>query len=107
MESQSSNIECTDIELQAAINDFILGEGKGSPSQEVCEILIKKHPIINNFVRDALKKENLKKISIMPYGDSLQCWENPVFEGSCSITMPILDPNDTTKTILEVVFDRN
>ena len=41
----------------------------------------------------------------MPYGNTLQCWSNPVVCGTCSTTVPILDSNG--ETILEVNFDRN
>tara|TARA_B100000927_G_C16149479_1_gene342719 strand:- start:272 stop:562 length:291 start_codon:yes stop_codon:yes gene_type:complete len=89
-----------------AINDFILGKGKDIPSQDVCEILIQKHPIVNKFISEAINNK-IEKISIMPYGETLQCWSNPVVYGNCSRTIPILDPNDDNITLIEVNFDRN
>lgn len=94
------------VTLEFAINDFILGRGTDIPSQEVCEILVNNHSIINSFIKDALNK-GLKNISIMPYGEKIQCWENPTFYGNCSKTINILDKNDKDKVLLEVNFDRN
>ena len=90
--------------LNNAINDFILGNGKDIPNQKVCEILINSHPIVNKFISDAINNK-IKKISIMPYGNELHCYNNPIFSGTCSRTLPILDSNN--ETILEVTFDRN
>ena len=44
-------------------------------------------------------------LSIMPYGNTLQCWSNPDVYGSCSTTIPVLGLYN--ETILEVNFDRN
>jgi len=92
------------MDVDHAINDFVLGNGTDVPSQKVCETLIHGHPVINKFVSDAIENK-LQKISIMPYGNTLQCWSNPVVYGSCSTTIPIL--GSYNETILEVNFDRN
>ena len=90
--------------IETAVNNFVLGNGKNVPSQEVCEVLINNHPTINKFIKEAIQNK-LQKISIMPYGNTLQCWSNPAVYGSCSTTVPILGSNG--ETILEVNFDRN
>lgn len=90
--------------LNNAINDFILGNGKDIPNQKVCEFLINNHHIVNKFISDAINNK-IEKISIMPYGNELHCYNNPIFSGTCSRTIPILDSNN--KTILDVIFDRN
>lgn len=92
------------MDINNAIDDFVLGNGTNVPNQEVCEVLINEHPIINKFISDAIQN-NLQNISIMPYGNTLQCWSNPVVYGSCSTTIPIRNSN--SETILEVNFDRN
>lgn len=92
--------------LNTAINDFILGKGIGNPSQSTCEILIREHPIINKFVADAIN-DKMERISIMPFENKIQCWKNPTFYGNCSTTLPIMDPNDSDRILLEVNFDRN
>lgn len=91
-------------ELNNAVNDFILGNGKDVPKQEVCELLINNHPTVNKFISNAIN-EKIGKISIMPYGKELHCYNNPIFAGNCSRTIPILNSNN--ETILEVIFDRN
>lgn len=90
--------------LENAIYDFVKGNGKGIPSEQICEILINKFKPINDFVKDSLKKK-IKKISIMPYGDNLQYWENSIYEGVLSRKVHILDKDGNS--VLEVVFDRN
>ena len=96
----------SDKQYTDAVDDFVYGKGKNLPSSEVCEILIRNHPVVNKFVSEAITKK-LDRISIMPYGDSLQCWENPEFTGCTSTTVTILDPKGSGKVILEVNFDRN
>ncbi len=91
-------------DLNEAINDFILGNGKGVPNQKVCETLINNHHVVNKFVSNAINEE-ISKISIMPFGNELHCYNNPIFLGNCSRIIPILNSNN--ETILEVVFDRN
>ena len=90
--------------LENAIYDFVKGNGKGIPSEQICEILINKFKPINDFVKDSLKKK-IKKISIMTYGDNLQYWENSIYEGVLSRKVHILDKDGNS--VLEVVFDRN
>jgi len=90
--------------INNAVNDFILGKGSDIPKQEVCELLINNHPTVNKFISDAINNK-IEKISIMPYGNELHCYNNPIFSGTCSRTIPILDSNN--ETILEVIFDRN
>lgn len=90
--------------LENAIDDFIRGNGKGIPSEHTCDILVNNFKPINNLIKKSLEKK-LKKISIMPYGDSLQCWENPVYVGNLSRSIHILDENGNSN--MEVIFDRN
>ena len=94
----------TSEDLNEAINDFILGNGKDIPKQKLCEILINNHPVVNKFVSNAINEE-ISKISIMPFGNEIHCYNNPIFSGNCSRIIPILNSNN--ETILEVVFDRN
>ena len=91
-------------DFNKAVNDFILGNGKDIPNKKVCETLINNHPVVNKFISDAINKK-IAKISIMPYGNELHCYNNPIFSGNCSTTIPILNSNNDT--ILEVIFDRN
>ena len=43
--------------IETAVNDFVLGNGTNIPSQEVCEVLINNHPTINKFIKEAIENK--------------------------------------------------
>ena len=85
-----------------AVNDFLIGNGKGLPDHKHCEILIHHHEVINKLITDAFNKK-LKVIYIIPYGDSILLLENTILRGYYTTNMLI----ETEEHKMNIYFVRN
>lgn len=111
-EVESQNISKTmkenisTITMDDAINDFVKGNGKGIPSDDVCLKLLNSE-IVMEPIKDALK-QGVKKIGIMPYDNELIVVHNPIYIGYCSMSYKLnFKLNNDEKQEIEVCFDRN
>ena len=92
--------------LQEAIEDFVNGKGPNErPNPEHCRLLINYYKPLNDKIVNYFK-QNIKSISVMPYGDEIIFAVNPLPICIGSLTTVIRVTNKEGKS-MDIYFDRN